>query len=424
MKKNLQAIRGMNDILPNEISVWQHVENILREVLLNYGYQEIRTPIVESTELFVRTIGEVTDIVEKEMYTFLDRNGESLTLRPEGTASCVRAGIEHGLLHNQIQRFWYQGAMFRHERPQKGRYRQFHQCGIEVFGLKGPDIDIEILLLAARLWRRLGISNKVTLQINTLGNSACRARYREALVTYFEENLNLLDVDSERRLHTNPLRILDSKNPAMQDLIACAPKLLDFLDEESQAHFSGLRYLLDVAQVAYTINPRLVRGLDYYGLTVFEWVTTELGSQGAICAGGHYDGLVEELGGQATPAIGFAIGLERLVALVSQVSEFENNPDAYLVMLGDEALAAGLVLAENLRNAQPQLKLIMNCNGGNFGQQLKRADKIGARLALIIGEDEVKTKTVTVKYLREDRQQENMSWEKVVNERIKELYLL
>jgi histidyl-tRNA synthetase len=414
MAQNLQAIRGMNDILPNETPYWRHVEQILRTVATSYGYQEIRTPIIEHTELFVRSIGEVTDIVEKEMYTFLDRNNESLTLRPEGTASCVRAGLEHGLLHNQIQRLWYQGQMFRHERPQKGRYRQFHQFGVEVFGLLGPDIDVEVLLLAARFFRLLGIANKVELQINSLGNIESRARYRQELVAYFNKNFASLDADSQRRLSLNPLRILDSKNPALQSLIAEAPRLIDYLDDVSKQHFSKLCSLLDAVKLPYVINPRLVRGLDYYGLTVFEWVTNELGSQNAVCAGGHYDGLVAELGGKGTPAIGFAIGLERLIDLVAKEQKIENVPDAYLVMVGDSALEKGLVLAENLRTALPSLNLILNCAGGNFTQQLKRADKSGAKVALILGENELQSNKITVKNLRGEEQQKTLSMAEVV----------
>lgn len=419
MKKKFQAIRGMNDILPHESIYWQRIENILRSVLNSYGYQEIRTPIVESTDLFVRTIGEVTDIVEKEMYTFSDRNEESLTLRPEGTASCVRAGLEHGLLYNQIQRFWYQGPMFRHERPQKGRYRQFHQCGVEVFGLLGPDIDAEILLLSRRLWRLLGISDKVRLEINTLGNKESRANYRDVLVKYFEKNLNLLDADSQRRLHTNPLRILDSKNPDLRNIINEAPQLLDYLDEGSKKHFENLLSLLDEVEIKYTVNPRLVRGLDYYCKTVFEWVTDELGAQGAICAGGHYDGLVEELGGQATSAIGFAIGLERLVTLFAQTVELKATADIYVVTAGEDAvMRQSLTISEKLRDFFPSKNILMNCNGGNIGVQLKRADKSGAKIAIIIGENELKNNTVMVKFLREDREQINVAVGEIGNLKI------
>ncbi len=406
MSKAIQAIRGMNDILPIQTSHWQYVEKVLSRILERYGYQQIRLPIVEKTELFARSIGEVTDIVEKEMYTFSDRNGDSLTLRPEGTAGCVRAGIEHGLFYNEIQRLWYIGAMFRHERPQRGRYRQFHQIGAEVYGLAAAEIDAEIILLTARFWQELGL-NDLELHINTLGSSAARATYREHLVTYFTEHAEQLDADSQRRLHTNPLRILDSKNPTMQELIQHAPQLLECLDEESTTHFSKLQQLLNHAGVKFIINPRLVRGLDYYNRTVFEWVTTELGAQGTVCAGGRYDGLVEQIGGKSTPAIGFALGLERLVALLEQrnVRMPDFAPHVYLVMVGELAGLEGLRLAEMLRNQLSELKLIMHCGGGSFKSQFKQADKSGARFALILGENEVAQQQVTVKYLREERPQ-------------------
>lgn len=406
MSKAIQAIRGMNDILPTQTSHWQHVEKVLSRILERYGYQQIRLPILEKTELFARSIGEVTDIVEKEMYTFSDRNGDSLTLRPEGTAGCVRAGIEHSLFYNEIQRLWYIGAMFRHERPQRGRYRQFHQIGAEVYGLAGADIDAEIILLTARFWQELGL-NDLELHINTLGSSAARATYREHLVTYFTQHHEQLDADSQRRLHTNPLRILDSKNPTMQELIQHAPQLLDCLDEESTAHFSKLQQLLNSAGVKFIINPRLVRGLDYYNRTVFEWVTTELGAQGTVCAGGRYDGLVEQIGGKSTPAIGFALGLERLVALLEQrnVKMPDFAPHAYIVMVGELAVIEGFRLAELLRNQLSELKLVLHCGGGSFKSQFKQADKSGARFALILGENEVAQQQVTVKYLRESQPQ-------------------
>lgn len=400
MAKKFQAIRGMNDILPNETPYWQHIENTLRQIVASYGYQEIRFPLLEITELFIRTIGEVTDIVEKEMYTFNDRDNVSLSLRPEGTAGCVRAGIEQNLLYNQIQRLWYVGPMFRYEKPQRGRFRQFHQFGVEAFGLTGPDIDAEILLMSARFWEKLGIRNKVTLQLNTIGTKETRINYRQKLVDYFTANLDKLDEDSKKRLTRNPLRILDSKNPALQDLIQNAPKLLDNLDADSQKHFDDLRKFLDTAKLEYTINPCLVRGLDYYCHTVFEWVTDELGSQGAICAGGHYDGLVDELGGKATPAIGFAIGLERLVDLFRQTQNITTLPHAYIVALGEEAQIKGLLISEELRNTIPSIRLAMNCGNGNLTTQLKRADKSGALYALIIGEEELKSNQVTIKYLR------------------------
>ena len=406
MSKAIQAIRGMNDILPTQTSHWQHVEKVLSGILERYGYQQIRLPILEKTELFARSIGEVTDIVEKEMYTFSDRNGDSLTLRPEGTAGCVRAGIEHSLFYNEIQRLWYIGAMFRHERPQRGRYRQFHQIGAEVYGLAGADIDAEIILLTARFWQELGL-NDLELHINTLGSSAARATYREYLVTYFTQHHEQLDADSQRRLHTNPLRILDSKNPTMQELIQHAPQLLDCLDEESTAHFSKLQQLLNSAGVKFIINPRLVRGLDYYNRTVFEWITTELGAQGTVCAGGRYDGLVEQIGGKSTPAIGFALGLERLVALLEQrnVKMPDFAPHAYIVMVGELAVIEGFRLAELLRNQLSELKLVLHCGGGSFKSQFKQADKSGARFALILGENEVAQQQVTVKYLRESQPQ-------------------
>lgn len=402
MATSFQAIRGMNDILPAESALWQALETTAREVLAAYGYQEIRLPLVEKTELFARSIGEVTDIVEKEMYTFADRNGESLTLRPEGTAGCVRACIEHGLLHHQTQRLWYSGPMFRYEKPQKGRYRQFHQIGAEAYGMAGPDIDAELISLTARLWRRLGIRD-VALQLNSLGSSTARAAYREQLVAYFTTRQGELDEDSLRRLQTNPLRILDSKHPAMQSVIAEAPSLLDHLDKESQTHFAALQDLLDRAGIAYAINPRLVRGLDYYSQTVFEWVTDTLGAQGTICAGGRYDGLIEQLGGSATGGIGFAMGLERLVAMLAAAGlpGVSNAPHAYLIAVGDAAQRAALALAERLRDAGPALRLRMNCGGGGFKAQFRRADHSSARFALILGEDEVNAGTVAIKPLRE-----------------------
>ena len=402
MSKPFQAIRGMNDILPGESALWQRLETTLRKVLAAYGYHEIRLPLVEKTELFARSIGEVTDIVEKEMYTFVDRNGESLTLRPEGTAGCARACIEHGLLHNQTQRLWYAGPMFRYEKPQKGRYRQFHQVGAEAYGMVGPDIDAELICLTARLWRQLGIRD-VTLQLNSLGSSAARAAYRDRLVVYLEARRAELDEDSQRRLATNPLRILDSKNPAMRAVVADAPVLLDHLDAESQAHFEELRALLDAAGVAHEINPRLVRGLDYYCKTVFEWVTDALGAQGTICAGGRYDGLLEQLGGPATPGIGFALGLERLAALLAATGQpgADANPHAYLIVVGDAARRHGLALAERLRDQLPALRLRMHCGGGGFKAQFRRADHSGARFALILGEDEVRTGVVAIKPLRD-----------------------
>jgi histidyl-tRNA synthetase len=410
MAKTLQAVRGMNDILPGESSAWQYLEDTLREVVRAYGYREIRLPLLEKTELFKRSIGEVTDIVEKEMYTFADRNGDSLTLRPEGTASCVRACMEHGLLHNQVQRLWYAGPMFRHERPQQGRYRQFHQIGVEAFGMAGPDIDAEMIFMTARMWERLGLEGAV-LQINSLGTPAARADYRAALVAWLREHETALDDDSRRRLESNPLRILDSKNPEMQALIAAAPGLPDYLDEESRTHFSALCALLDRAGLAYEVNPRLVRGLDYYSKTVFEWVTDQLGAQGTICAGGRFDGLVEYLGGKPAPAIGFALGLERLLALLEAggVALPASSPHVYLVLNGDRAIQDGMVFAETLRAALPGLQLLTNCGNGSFKSQFKRADRSGAGYALVMGDDEAEQGTLVLKPLRDTGEQEVLS---------------
>ncbi|VEA67252.1 Histidine--tRNA ligase [Serratia plymuthica] len=408
MAKNIQAIRGMNDYLPEDTALWQRIEGTLKQVLGSYGYSEIRLPIVEQTPLFKRAIGEVTDVVEKEMYTFEDRNGESLTLRPEGTAGCVRAGIEHGLLYNQEQRLWYIGPMFRYERPQKGRYRQFNQLGVEVFGLQGPDIDAELILLTARWWKALGISEHVNLELNSIGSLEARANYRDALVAFLEQHKEKLDEDCKRRMYSNPLRVLDSKNPEVQALLNDAPRLSEYLDEESKAHFDGLCELLSQAGIPYTINERLVRGLDYYNRTVFEWVTTSLGAQGTVCAGGRYDGLVEQLGGRATPAVGFAMGLERLVLLVQEVNPDFKAPatiDVYVISSGAGAQSAAMQLAENVRDAAPQLKLMTNYGGGNFKKQITRADKWGARVALILGENEVAAQQVVVKDLRSGEQE-------------------
>lgn len=408
MAKQIQAIRGMNDCLPEQSPAWQKVEEILRQVMAGYGYSEMRMPIVEQTPLFKRAIGEVTDVVEKEMYTFNDRNDESLTLRPEGTAGCVRACIEHGLIYNQERRVWYIGPMFRYERPQKGRYRQFHQFGVEVFGLNGPDVDAELILLTHRLWRLFGIADHVTLQLNTLGQSDERAAYRNALVAFLEQHQEQLDEDSRRRMYTNPLRVLDSKDERVQALLADAPRLMDYLGEESRAHFAGLKRLLDAAGIQYEVNERLVRGLDYYNLTVFEWVTTSLGAQGTVCGGGRYDGLVEQLGGQAIPAVGFAMGMERLVLLLETLElnqDLRPAVDIYLAMVGEGTEVAGFMLAERLRDALPTLRLMSHCGGGNFKKQLKRADKSGASIALILGESEVQNGEVTIKYLRGQAEQ-------------------
>ena len=408
MAKNIQAIRGMNDYLPEETALWQRIEGTLKQVLGSYGYSEIRLPIVEQTPLFKRAIGEVTDVVEKEMYTFEDRNGDSLTLRPEGTAGCVRAGIEHGLLYNQEQRLWYIGPMFRYERPQKGRYRQFHQLGAEVFGLQGPDIDAELILLTARWWKALGIAEHVKLELNSIGSLEARANYRDALVAFLEQHVEVLDEDCKRRTYSNPLRVLDSKNPEVQALLNDAPRLSEYLDEESRAHFAGLCELLAQAGIPYTVNERLVRGLDYYNRTVFEWVTTSLGAQGTVCAGGRYDGLVEQLGGRATPAVGFAMGLERLVLLVQAVNPEFKAPsaiDVYVISSGAGTQSAAMQLAEQVRDAAPQLKLMTNYGGGNFKKQITRADKWGARIALILGESEVAAQQVVVKDLRSGEQE-------------------
>ena len=406
MSGKIQAIRGMHDILPEQANIWRRIENTVIAVIRSYSYQEIRFPLVEKTELFARSIGELSDIVAKEMYTFTDRNNESLTLRPEGTAGCVRAGLEHGLFHNQIQKLWYIGPMFRHERPQKGRQRQFHQIGLEAFGLPGPDIDAELILLCARIWKVLELDN-IMLQINTLGSAAARTRYRELLIEYFSGHKQQLDEDSQRRLHQNPLRILDSKNPDMQKIISDAPSIHNHLDAESADHFAGLKALLDQAAISYTVNPHLVRGLDYYGKTVFEWTTDLLGAQGTVCAGGRFDGLVEHFGGKPTPAIGCAMGLERLIELVQldgAPDQTDGIPHVYLI-LADEAVQNGLKLAENLRNALPGLRLMSNCGGGSFKSQFKKADKSGARLAIILGQEELINQTVGVKYLREDTEQ-------------------
>ncbi|WP_268952823.1 histidine--tRNA ligase [Rouxiella aceris] len=404
----MQAIRGMNDYLPADTALWQRIEGTLKQVLGTYGYSEIRMPIVEQTPLFKRAIGEVTDVVEKEMYSFEDRNGESLTLRPEGTAGCVRAGIEHGLLYNQEQRLWYIGPMFRYERPQKGRYRQFNQLGVEVFGLQGPDVDAELILMTARWWRALGIADHVALELNSIGSLEARAGYRDALVAFLEQHKEQLDEDCKRRMYSNPLRVLDSKNPEVQALLNDAPELADYLDDESREHFAGLCELLSLAGIPYTVNQRLVRGLDYYNRTVFEWVTTSLGAQGTVCAGGRYDGLVEQLGGRATPAVGFAMGLERLVLLVQAVNPDFKAPatvDAYVISSGVGTQGAAMQLAETIRDALPELKVMTNYGGGNFKKQFARADKWGARIALVLGEDEVAAQQVVVKNLQSGEQE-------------------
>ncbi len=414
---NIQAIRGMHDVLPEQTPLWQYAEKIIRDVLSSYGYSEIRLPAVEKTELFKRSIGEVTDIVEKEMYTFDDKNGDSLTLRPEGTAGCLRACLEHGLLHNQVHRLWYYGAMYRHERPQKGRYRQFFQFGVETYGMASADIDAELLLLTDRLWKRLGIREKVHLQLNSLGTIAERLVYREALVTYFQQHLETLDEDSLRRLNTNPLRILDTKNPAMADVVKNAPELINCLGDDSRQHFQEILNTLNDLGVSYEINTRLVRGLDYYSKTVFEWVTDELGSQGTICAGGRYDGLIEQLGGKANSAIGFAMGMERLLLLLETLDiKFENTVDIYLIRVGKQAEKVGLRLAEQLRTQIPTLKIQMDCSSSSVKSQFKKADKSGAIYALILGGDEVSRGEISIKALRDEQQtQQNLTLANVVN---------
>jgi histidyl-tRNA synthetase len=416
MAEKIQAIRGMHDILPDQSPRWQHVEAVLRRVMAAYGYREIRLPLVEKTELFKRSIGEVTDIVEKEMYTFDDRNGDSLTLRPEGTAGCLRACLEHGMIQDQIHRLWYAGPMFRHERPQKGRYRQFHQLGVEAYGMAGPDIDAELILLCRRLWNQLGIGHKLELQINSLGTAEERLAYRAKLVDYFRGHYAALDDDSQRRLETNPLRILDSKNPALHGVIEGAPALSEEFGEASRAHFQGLTERLDAAGVAYTVNPRLVRGLDYYCRTVFEWVTESLGAQGTVCAGGRYDGLVEQLGGKGSSAVGFALGMERLIGLLDEPERFEALalPHAYLISAGELAERRAVALAEDLRDALPDLRLLEHRGGGGFKSQFKRADKSGAQVALILGDDEARDQTISVKRLRDDGGQTTLSQAELV----------
>jgi histidyl-tRNA synthetase len=415
MSKTIQAIRGMNDILPADAALWEFFEDTVCDWLHSYGYTQIRTPIVESTDLFVRSIGEVTDIVEKEMYTFVDHlNGENLALRPEGTASCVRAVVQHNLLYNTPQRLWYMGPMFRHERPQKGRYRQFHQVGVESLGYDGPDVDVEHIVMTARLWKLLGLPD-VQLEINTLGSAETRAQYRKRLIAYFEQHAGLLDEDAGRRLHSNPLRILDSKNPALQTMIEAAPKLTDDLDEASLRHFEALQVMLRAAGVAYRINTRLVRGLDYYNATVFEWVTTRLGAQGTVCAGGRYDSLIEQIGGKPAPACGYAMGVERLLALL-QDQGFQPPsvaPDAYLVYAGEVASAMAPQVAESLRDAG--LRVILHCGGGGFKSQMKKADTSGARYAVIIGDDEAQAGEVSLKPLREPGEQTRLNLAETMN---------
>lgn len=399
MAQAIQAIRGMNDLLPEDTSVWQQVEKVLRETVGSYGYSEMRMPIVEQTNLFCRAIGEVTDVVEKEMYTFEDRSGDSLSLRPEGTAGCVRAALEHSLIYNQEQRLWYMGPMFRHERPQKGRYRQFHQLGVEVFGIDGPDIDAEIISLTHDLWVKLGIADQLCLELNTLGNAQERQVYKENLVKFLEAHFDDLDEDSKRRTHTNPLRVLDSKDEKVQEILKDAPMLMDFLGEESRSHFEKLQSLLTSMGISFKINNRLVRGLDYYNLTVFEWTTTALGAQGTVCGGGRYDGLVEQLGGKATKAVGFGLGLERLMLLLTTLEKVapKSQVDVYVCGMGENVEAAQLLLCKELRAALPGVGIMNHCGGGNFKKLLKRADKVQAKVTVIIGEEELKNNTLTIK---------------------------
>ena len=407
-----KAIRGMNDLLPEASGTWRFVESTVREVIESYGYREIRVPILEQTELFRRSIGEVTDIVEKEMYTFLDRNEESVTMRPEATAGMVRAGISHGLFHNQRQKLWTAGPMFRYEKPQRGRYRQFHQVDVEAMGYAGPDVDAELIIMSARMWQKLGLS-RLMLEVNSLGSLETRRKYRESLVNYFSAVKSKLDEDSIRRLEQNPLRILDSKNPDMQELIADAPVMLDYLDDESAQHFAELKVLLDAAGICYSVNPSLVRGLDYYNRTVFEWATDALGSQGAICAGGRYDGLVEKLGGRSTPAVGWAMGVERLIGLFEECGGKapDTGPDVYIVAVGDAALGRGFEIAEKLREAIGGIRIELNLGGGSFKSQLKRADKSGAEFALVLGDDEVAENRAGLKPLRTDQDQASVALE-------------
>ncbi len=420
MSKPLQAIRGMNDILPEQTALWRYFEQTVADVLDNYGYRQIRMPIVEFTELFRRSIGEVTDIVEKEMYTFADRNGDSLTLRPEGTASCVRAVMEHSLASGgQVQKLWYSGPMFRHERPQKGRYRQFHQIGVEAFNLPGPDVDAELIVLSWRLWKALGIADSVTLELNSLGTAQARAVYRQALVEYLQARFEQLDEDSQRRVATNPLRVLDSKNLDTQALLLDAPKLEDYLDNESREHFAGVRARLDAAGVPYVLNNRLVRGLDYYSKTVFEWVTDKLGAQGTVCAGGRYDGLVEQMGGRPTPGVGFAMGIERLILMLETLGKvpehLQQQIDLYFCAFGEASELAALQWAERIRDALPQVRLQVNAGGGSFKSQFKKADKSSALYALILGDNELQAQQISIKPLRNEDEQQTLALDELID---------
>ena len=414
---SIKAIRGMNDILPAQTPLWQFFEAQVKLVFDQYGYQEIRMPIAEKTDLFCRSIGEATDVVEKEMYTFADRNGDNMTLRPEGTASCVRAAQEHGLTYNQVQRLWYHGPMFRYERPQKGRQRQFHQFGAEVYGLDGPDVDAELIIMTARLWRQLGLLGAVKLQLNTLGSAAARAAYRTDLVAFLQANMALLDADSQRRVTTNPLRVLDSKDESTQALLDGAPNFYGYLDDESRVHFERLRELLDAAGISYEVNPRLVRGLDYYCKTVFEWVTDKLGAQGTVCGGGRYDGMIEQLGGKPTPAVGWAMGVERMILLLQEMQQepagLGQQADVYLAHMGDAATVRTMQLAEQLRTDIPGLRLLWHCGGGSLKNQMKKANRCGAKLVLIMGEDELAQGQIQIKPLQGQDEQQSISLDQV-----------
>ena len=414
---SIKAIRGMNDILPDQTPLWQFFEAQVKLVFDQYGYQEIRMPIAEKTDLFCRSIGEATDVVEKEMYTFADRNGDNMTLRPEGTASCVRAAQEHGLTYNQVQRLWYHGPMFRYERPQKGRQRQFHQFGAEVYGLDGPDVDAELIIMTARLWRQLGLQGAVKLQLNTLGSAAARAAYRTDLVAFLQANMALLDADSQRRVTTNPLRVLDSKDESTQALLDGAPDFYGYLDDESRVHFERLRELLDAAGISYEVNPRLVRGLDYYCKTVFEWVTDKLGAQGTVCGGGRYDGMIERLGGKPTPAVGWAMGVERMILLLQEMQQepagLGQQADVYLAHMGDAATVRTMQLAEQLRTDISGLRLLWHCGGGSLKNQMKKADRCGAKLVLIMGEDELAQGQIQIKPLHGQGEQQSISLDQV-----------
>ena len=415
---SIKAIRGMNDILPAQTPLWQFFEAQVKLVFDQYGYQEIRMPIAEKTDLFCRSIGEATDVVEKEMYTFADRNGDNMTLRPEGTASCVRAAQEHGLTYNQVQRLWYHGPMFRYERPQKGRQRQFHQFGAEVYGLDGPDVDAELIIMTARLWQQLGLQGAVKLQLNTLGSAAARAAYRTDLVAFLQANMALLDADSQRRVTTNPLRVLDSKDESTQALLDGAPNFYGYLDDESRVHFERLRELLDAAGISYEVNPRLVRGLDYYCKTVFEWVTDKLGSQGTVCGGGRYDGMIEQLGGKPTPAVGWAMGVERMILLLQEMQQepagLGQQADVYLAHMGDAATVRTMQLAEQLRTDIPGLRLLWHCGGGSLKNQMKKANRCGAKLVLIMGEDELTLGQIQIKPLQGQSEQCSISLDQVL----------